>query len=214
MIKVRLPINRFLWMKIALPVVPRPPKAGTMQLTQPERKRRRPRGPPLPETPLQLPVSVWVTHPDGRRSHGDFLWADHPGGDCKQKVRDHRAAYIFVFRDASGVDHVFARPTSAEQYVRGNRTGKGWSQIRCISPDGEERRLSQYVNGGPGFVNPPTMTTAHADDMLKIARNTRVTERSYTIGQVASALMSAQITLTEEQYLSFVRELGRVYSSV
>lgn len=168
--------------------------------------RRGRRAGEIPPTPLQLPASVWVSLPSGGEVRGTFVWADNPQGDCREKVRGHRAAYIFIFPDPEGGQHVFARPTSAEQYVRGNRTGKGWTQIRCRSEDGVERRLSDYRNAS-GFLNPVDMTPESADKLLTRARLTRVTEPTYTIGQIALALVISHIAVDDEKYLAFVEAL-------
>lgn len=187
-----------------LPVVKRPVRNDAPQ-DRPAKRRRGQRHKDPPKAPLRLPAPVWVTLTGGRRVNGTFVWADHPRGDCKDKVRGHRAAFLFVFPDDEGNGRVFARPTSAEQYVRGNRTGKGWSQIRCQTEG--ERRLSEYRGAGPGFVNPPYMTDVDADELLLQARKTRITERSYTKGDIFSALVRSDVTMADDVFERFVAEL-------
>src|SRR5262245_50319092 len=88
---------------------------------------------------VQLPIRVYITRRrEGRKEAvwGWYRWADDPqaGADKFEKPvvgKSRKVCHIFEFPALRGEDHsmVFTRPTTAEQYVKERRTGKGWTQV-------------------------------------------------------------------------------------
>lgn len=137
---------------------------------------------------LTLPIPVYITRRrDGQKEAvwGLYRYADDPnaGADKFQEPvvrKSKKVCHIFEFPPLNGEDHpmIFTRPTTAEQYVKSRKTGKGWTQV--FTPLVDEKGLEYDVcldllrntrdRPGPGFRNDETIGIAQRNAWYAAAR--------------------------------------------
>jgi hypothetical protein len=188
---------------------------------------------------LKLPIPVYITRwKDGRKEAvwGTYRYADDPNAGAEKFQepvvrKSKKVCHIFEFPPLRGEDHpiIFTRPTTAEQYVKSRKTGKGWTQVFTPLVDGNGIEYDVCLDllrntrdrPGPGFKNDESIGITQRNAWYAAAR--KVPSRcpalpnsnlpGLDLETIALAMVEAGIDIPDEKTNRFIQLLNHYKAS-